>query len=291
VSAKCSPIAARQTRHDSHAVGPDRVKISPMLKTELRSAQATTVVRDGARMVSFERGLAVLFAIVERDDVRIDEIAEQLRMPRSTIYRYVQSLRISGLVSEHEGRYHRGSRAAFVAGVRPDDARLASVAGPILRDLVRLTGETSLVLVRSGLAALSVRQVESPHRLRMAFRPDEVLPLHAGAGSRALLAFAPASITERIISGETIRYTPATPHGDALRRELERVRRIGYAISRGEFTPGAIAIAIPVFVLGEVACSIVVAGPARRCGTAWQIAAREALRHGADRLSAVLRSG
>ena len=265
--------------------------IASMAMNERTSPETSATARDGAQMVSFERGLAVLFAILERDDVRVDAIAEQLQMPLSTLYRYLRSLRLMGLVSEHDGRYQRGSRAAFVAGVRPDDARLASVSDPILRELTRRTGETSVVLVRSGLAALSVRQVESGHRLRMAFRPGEVLPLHAGAGSRALLAFAPPSILERIVSDDLVRYTPATPDRDSLRRELERVRRLGYAISRGEFTPGATALAVPVFVLGEVACAIVVAGPAHRCGSAWQAGARDALHHAADRLAAELRSG
>jgi DNA-binding IclR family transcriptional regulator len=60
-------------------------------------------------------------------------------------------------------------------------------------------------------------------------------------------------------------YAPATPSAKDLPDTLARVRRDGFALSRGEFKVGAIAVAVPVYASGEVACSLTIAGPVDRC--------------------------
>jgi DNA-binding IclR family transcriptional regulator len=51
---------------------------------------------------------------------------------------------------------------------------------------------------------------------------------------------------------------------DALRQELETVRRQGYAMSTGERIPGAAAVSVPVHGLQGFLASLSVLGPADR---------------------------
>jgi DNA-binding IclR family transcriptional regulator len=238
-----------------------------------------------ARAVSsFERGLRVLIAICEREQVRVEDLVNQLGLPTSTVYRYLRPLRDLDLVAELDGYYRVGGRLA-TNGNGVSNETLALMARPILADLARETGETALITVRIASQALCIAQVQSPHPVRMAFDIGQVLPLQAGAASRVLLAHAPAEIVDRVIGGELPAHTPATPDVRKLRRQLESTRTLGYTTSRAEFIPGTFAIAVPVFQGSEAIAGLCLAGPANRCTHDWQLAARPLLTAAGHRLS------
>lgn len=236
---------------------------------------------------SFERGLRVLIAICDRDPVRVDDLITQLGMPASTVYRYLRPLRDLDLVMESDGYYRVGDRLAG-NGRGVSNETLALLARPILAELARDTGETALVTIRVGNHALCLAQVQSPHPVRMAFEIGQVLPLQAGAASRVLLAHAPGEVVDRAFRGDLPAHTPATPDASKLRRQLESIHALGYATSRGEFIPGAFAIAVPVFHGDQVVAGLSVAGPANRCTHDWQVTARPLLLDAGHRLSGQL---
>lgn len=240
--------------------------------------------RKRPRASSFERGLGVLIAICDRDPVRVEDLVTQLGLPASTVYRYLRPLRDLDLVTESDGYYRVGDRLAG-NGRAVSNETLALLARPILAELARDTGETALVTIRVGNHALCLAQVQSPHPVRMAFEIGQVLPLEAGAGSRVLLAHAPPEAVERVLGRDLPKHTQATPDGRKLRRQLESTRALGYTTSRGEFIPGAFAIAVPVFHGDEVIAGITVAGPANRCTHDWQVTARPLLIAAGRRLS------
>jgi DNA-binding IclR family transcriptional regulator len=233
---------------------------------------------------SFERGLHVLIAISDREQVRVEDLVAQLGLPVSSVYRYLRPLRDLDLVTESDGYYRLGSRLAGTGSPISNDA-LALLAKPILADLARDTGETALLTVRIGKYALCLAQVESSHPVRMAFEVGQVLPLQAGAASRVLLAHAPADVIERVLGADLPSHTDATPDARKLRRQLESTRTLGVATSRAEFVPGAFAIAVPVFHGDEVVAGLALAGPANRCNHAWQVAARPLVTAAGHRLS------
>jgi DNA-binding IclR family transcriptional regulator len=162
------------------------------------------------------------------------------------------------------------------------------VAKSILAGLAQETGETALITVRAGMSALCVEQVESPHRMRMAFEVGQVLPLAAGAGSRILLAYAPEEVIESVLSHPLTAYTSSTPDASKLRRQLENIRATEVAISRGEFIDGAFAVAVPIFHQDSVIAGMTLAGPAARCTHQWQVMARPVLSEAARKLSELL---
>jgi DNA-binding IclR family transcriptional regulator len=239
---------------------------------------------DRPAVSSFERGLRVLIAICDRDQVRVEDLVGQLGLPASTVYRYLRPLRELDLVKESGGYYRIGSRLAG-DGRGVSNETLALLARPILAELARDTGETALLTIRIGSHALCLDQVQSPHPVRMAFEVGQVLPLQAGAASRVLLAYAPAEVVERVLGDALPAHTPATPDARKLRRQLESTRTLGYTASRAEFIPGAYAIAVPVFHGDEAIAGLCLAGPANRCTHDWQLSARPRLIEGGRRLS------
>lgn len=228
---------------------------------------------------SLARGLAVLAALVERGEARADELAAAVGLPVSTVYRHLRLLREHGFVVDSAGVYRCGPVLA-----RPSESPsrpyngLVTAAAPLMKRLTRLTEETATLAVRIGVShALCIHQTESPHPERTAFRVGQTLPLHAGAGERVLLAFAPREVIQMVLVGDLKRYTANTPGRDELQRKVASTRRSWITTSRAEYIKGAIAVAVPVSAAGHVVCSLTVSGPDTRCDAEWQARVKPAL--------------
>lgn len=235
---------------------------------------------------SFERGLAVMIRIASSGEISVEDIARDLGIPVSTVYRYIRSLRRLELIEVRQGRYIPGWRLIELSGQHLTHTRLAEIGASILQSITDATSETAVLTVRSGLHAICLRQVTSPHPLRYAFKINQLLPLHAGAGQRTLLAYAPESVIRMVLEHALPRFTDNTLTRPALLQHLEQIRQSGYAISRGELNKGAVAVAQPVFSDGEIVCSLTVAGPEERCSSAaWRQRALVALKAAATLLS------
>jgi DNA-binding IclR family transcriptional regulator len=237
---------------------------------------------------SFLRGLKVLIAVAESGEARADQVAADVGVPLSTVYRYLRTLRDLDLVEERDGSYVPGWRLLELSGQDLAHTRLVELGHSFLREIAQATGETAVLTVRAGTHAVCLRQVESQHPIRMAFKIGQLLPLYAGAGQRMLLAHAPQAVVERVLNQPLRHLTDHTLDRAAIARELQQIRRNGYLVSHGEIAEGAIAVAIPVFAGGEIVCSLTVAGPEARCGNVWQSNARATLVEVANRLVDVL---
>lgn len=234
---------------------------------------------------SFTRGLDVLIAIARNGQASVAELAEELELPTSTAYRYIRSLREYGLIEESQGIYVPGWRLMEIAGQHLTHTKLAELGIDHLRTLTYQTSETSVLAVRAGSHAICLRQVASPQAERKVFRINELLPLYAGAGQRILLAHAPRAVIDIVLAGIVPR-AGNTPSPERLVELLATARRDGFAVSRSEYQPGAVAVAVPVFSSGEIACSLTVAGPQERCGSdSWLRRSVRLLRSAADVLS------
>ncbi|WP_418061617.1 IclR family transcriptional regulator [Pimelobacter simplex] len=237
---------------------------------------------------SFTRGLDVLIAIARNGQVTVAEVADELGLATSTAYRYVRSLRDYGLIEESQGVYVPGWRLMEISGEHLTHTRLAEISGEYLRTLTYQTGETAVLAVRAGSHAICLRQSVSSAPDHYAFRINELLPLYAGAGQRLLLAYAPRPIVE-VALANLVAYSSATIRAADLPAVLAQVRRDQFAVSRGEFKEGAIAVAVPVFSNGEVTASLTIAGPSERCDNPdWVRRATRLLRAAAGDMSAAL---
>ncbi|MEZ5190422.1 MAG: IclR family transcriptional regulator C-terminal domain-containing protein [Schumannella sp.] len=125
------------------------------------------------------------------------------------------------------------------------------------------------MIVRVGDHAMCLRRAEPDKSIKYTFAVNQLLPLHAGAGQRVLLAWAPAATIARVLDDDLQRFTPATPSARDLRRMIPEIRESGSAVSRGELDAGSVSVAVPVFFNGEVVCSLNIAGPDARCDKRW----------------------
>jgi DNA-binding IclR family transcriptional regulator len=260
--------------------GSPRSVVPRMDLTDGSETKATSII--------LSRGLDVLRATVESEG-RVETVADDLGLPRSTVYRYIKTLCVAGFLEERSGQYVPGIRLLQLAQRDHWHQRVSEIAEPVLQKLVEKTEETSFLLVRVGRQAVCPLSIESMRRVRLAAFPREsVWPLHAGATAKVLLAFAPARLVDDVIASGLERLTDRTPDVRRLRRDLEEIRARGVAVSRGELDPDATAVAAPVFWQGEIVCSVSVAGPTSRLDTDRLPEIETSVRRAADEIAGAL---
>lgn len=198
----------------------------------------------------------------------VSEIARELDLSKAVVHRILQSLTSRFFVAaDTRTRGYRLGPAALAVGARAlRDFDLRSVARPVLRRLRDQTRETTTMSALLQGSRVYLDQYESPQEIKMTVELGRPHPLHAGASSRAMLAFLPEEAWDAVIAAGLPRLTPATiDEPRTLRRRLLEVRAHGYATSRGERQHGAASVAAPVFGLdGEVVGAISVCGPVAR---------------------------
>src|SRR5262245_42285882 len=170
----------------------------------------------------------------------VTEIARQLGLSKAVVHRILQSLATRSLVrADTSTREYRLGPGAIALGARAmRDFDLRQAAQPTLRRMRDITNETTTLSARLQDSRIYLDQYESPQEIKMTVELGRPYPLHAGASSRAILAFLSDDTIERVIQAGLGRLTPETIRNPReLRRRLAETRASGYAISRGERQP------------------------------------------------------
>jgi DNA-binding IclR family transcriptional regulator len=246
-------------------------------------------------VASLRKGIDLLFLFSEAEPaLSLREISTRLKLPKSTAYRFVSTLRGSGLLVQdlESRRYRLGARLLSLqpAVIRPLDLRILAL--PFMRDLVKLSGETAHLTERRGSVAVITEVVESPSMLRMTPKRGQMFPLHAGALCRAILASLPPPEIAQILQTRRLkRFTPNTPTAPmVLKGKLREVRQAGYAMSLQEITPGACGISAPILGPdGWAIASMGISGPMQRLTEEKRHALIEPVRKAAMEVSVLVR--
>jgi DNA-binding IclR family transcriptional regulator len=195
------------------------------------------------------RVLAVLSAFDQTHTaLNLTDIARRARLPLSTTHRLLAELEEwSALVRGDDGRYRIGRRLWQLGTLAPVQTELREVALPAMQDLFVATHENVTLAVLSGTKALYIERIHGKASVRVESSPGRSLPLHATGVGKALLAHADPELVETVM-GDLARVTAKTiVDRNRLATELATVRRVGYATSFEEMTPGVAAIAVPIF--------------------------------------------
>ena len=198
-----------------------------------------------------ERMLDIL-EILERSaaGVGIRQLCQDLSMPRSTVYRILNTLEVRDMVRRtSNGSFMLGSRLLMLAAnvFSGETATLVDIGKQRLEALSRATGEASKLSVCDVEKVLVIAVATGSGEYSLSVKPGQKQALHAGAASKVLLAHMPPHEIDRLLSAPLMRYTEQTLVDPVLiREELETIRRQGWAYDQGEFSNGVFAVAAPV---------------------------------------------
>jgi DNA-binding IclR family transcriptional regulator len=221
-------------------------------------------------ILAIERATDVLALFADSDEqtLGVTEIAQQLGLSKAVVYRILSSFRAKGFVELDEAtrRYSLGERTLHLGLAYMNRLDLPRIARPQLEMLSRKTDETATLSLRTGWERVYIDQVTPERDVMMMVQLGLRVPLHAGASSKAFLAFMDPDEREEYLSMPLDRLTKATlTNVRGLRKELEEIRDRGYAVSFGERMEGAGSVAAPIFShKGRPVAVISVCGPVER---------------------------
>jgi DNA-binding IclR family transcriptional regulator len=189
---------------------------------------------------------AILMAFTGGTGWSLTELARLTNIPLTTTHRLVTELTAAQLLERApDGGYRVGPAMGRLCGGAQGAPTVAQLAPVVLDDLAGATGRP----VRLGmLHDLRVAYVEKAGRApATSFGAGAVLPVHASALGKILLAFAPASTVRAVVSGGLRRYTPRTvTRPDRLLHALSVARLTRIATCEGELVAGEYTVAAPV---------------------------------------------
>lgn len=196
----------------------------------------------------------------------LHQIADRVKIPRSTAHRFLQALVAEGLVCQNATtrHYRIGPEALQLGLAYLEQMEIREMAAPVLRQLTERTGRASFLTVLDGEEAVCVETVEATfNTIGFFVRVGRPMPFHAASAAQALLIdHSPVQIERLLKSKKLQRFTPktrVTPQEVVAAVQEAAVR--GYATCYEELETGVNAIAAPVYdSLGRIAASVAIVG-------------------------------
>jgi IclR family mhp operon transcriptional activator len=206
------------------------------------------------------RGLDALTVLNMRDGATVSEIAHEIRLPRTTVYRILETLCESGFAFRDtaDERYRLTVSVRGLSSGFEDDAWMTQGARSVIHTLGREIIWPVSLATPSGNGML-VRET-TDHSTPLAidrYSAGMRAPLLTSAAGRAYLAFCPATERERLLdalaqSNKEDDKLAKGPRADLL-RTLSDIKLQGYAtVSRMRHLVEEINLAVPVTLADDV---------------------------------------
>jgi DNA-binding IclR family transcriptional regulator len=213
-----------------------------------------------------DRYLSILEVVLaSRKGLTLAEIGKILDLPKPTAHRLVSALRSAkALEVADEGlkTYCIGTRMSRMLGLGRDESAVINYCQVICNELVRELDETCYVVKLAPQSAYTIAVAETDQGYRMHVGEGALMPLHAAASSKILLAHQDEATRRRYLNGPLEKLTPFTMTGiREVMAEVNKAKKDGFATCVGEVDPSTMAYAVPVFAPVGVFYALGVTGP------------------------------
>jgi len=214
------------------------------------------------------KGIAVLELLAHSErPLSLTQIATELRLAKSNVHRLMQALVDLHYVLRDgdSGDYNASIKLWELGTAVLGKLDLRRHAEQQMNALQEATGETVHLSVLDGNEVVYVHKVESMNPVRAYTQIGGRVPAHCVATGKVLLAFrdmeALLEISTRLVS-----YTPNTiVNPSKFLKEMERIRKNGNAMNRGEWRDGVWGVAAPIMgAKGVAIAALGISGPAER---------------------------
>jgi DNA-binding IclR family transcriptional regulator len=200
---------------------------------------------------SVDRAARILNALAASSGrLGVSELSAELELAKGTVHGLVKTLRDHGLVEQdlESDKYQLGpallklsNRFLYLNEIRSRSQAWSESLAARTHESVRV----GMAQGREGV--LIVHHVFRPDASLQMLEVGAVLPLHATALGKAVLAHLGDDAEREVLQGELPKLTGRTLSGRALRTELAEVRARGYALEREEAVLGEASVAAPIF--------------------------------------------
>ncbi|MBK0089767.1 MULTISPECIES: DNA-binding transcriptional regulator KdgR [Erwiniaceae] len=193
----------------------------------------------------------ILQALGEDRDHGITELSQRVMMSKSTVYRFLQTMKSLGYVAqEGESEKYSLTLKLFELGAKAlQNVDLIRSADVEMRELSRLTKETIHLGALEEDSIVYIHKIDSLYNLRMYSRIGRRNPLHTTAIGKVLLAWRDRTEVQELLSEVEFRRSTANTivSAEGLLEVLDQVKVQGFGEDNEEQEEGLRCIAVPVF--------------------------------------------
>ena len=204
---------------------------------------------DEKQMSAVLRTINILETLSECESSNLESLSKETELPKATLLRFLSSLANLGYVyRDSADRYHLTLKMFSVGSRSLKYIDLISTARPFAHELCKTLGETVHMGIPQDDYAVYVLKEESSYTLRMYSRIGKVIPLYCTAIGKIFLSEMSEEALKGYLERNTLKpYTAKSIRSEeALREELERVRKRGYSVDDEEHEEQVMCIACPI---------------------------------------------
>lgn len=225
-----------------------------------------TVKPDNSSVQAVDRALLLLNLVSESDEpVSIVDLTEKSAMNRTTVWRLIGTLENHGFIDRDPvtKNYMLGYAATRLAARSPQYSSLIRRARQCMEQLRDATQETVLLSVPKHYGTLTIDQIDPSHSVRLIDYIHAFLPLHSTSNGKLLLSTYSEEELAFLLDQPLIGQTPHTiTDSNKLRKEIAKVKALGYATAIGELDENENGISVPVYdTRGQLVAFLSVCGP------------------------------
>ncbi|MBW4985628.1 IclR family transcriptional regulator [Mameliella sp. CS4] len=218
---------------------------------------------------ALDRALGVLTALARDEGTTLSDLSREIDIPTATTHRILTTLENHRFVTFDE---ERQEWAVGIEAWRTGTAFLkrnsvVEVGRPVMRRLMKETGETANLAVPDGREVVFVGQVETPNPIRAFFPPGTRTAMHASGIGKAILAAMRPQAQQRLIEDMDLTPFTASTHVtlSGLTADLHSIAARGWSHDREERHAGMSCIGAAILNdQGEPCAGISVSGPTVR---------------------------
>ncbi|MDY0028140.1 MAG: IclR family transcriptional regulator [Candidatus Humimicrobiaceae bacterium] len=198
--------------------------------------------------------LVRLFKIIDllenSSELRLKDISDKLGIDTSTCHRYLKTLLKYNYVKMNPSnkKYSLGLKFLNISTKIIDSIDIRNIAHPHLIELGKQTNETIHLTTFDGKRVVYIDKIESSEPIRMYSRIGNIAPINCTAAGKAILAFQNSELISEIIQG--LDFIPLTKNTitdkEKFLKELEKIRKSGFAIDDSEHEENICCIAAPI---------------------------------------------
>lgn len=220
------------------------------------------------RIASLEKGIKILELLAEHGELSVTEAAKLMDTNRAGSHRFIATLKDLGYVEKNQNnKYQPTLKIMKLAMKTANRFEIRRIARPYMHRLSMMFKETVNLGFFKNHEIVHIDKIDSLEVLRMDSALGDIAPAYCTGLGKAILAFLPDHELDHYL--DSVTFHPLAPNTitdrDEFMKELERIRRQGYAVDDEEMAIGLRCIAVPIFdhnAYPKYAMSI--SGPAMR---------------------------
>lgn len=225
---------------------------------------------DEIKVTAVERTMLILETISKNNKIILSDIAKQTKIHKSTVFRFLNTLEDLGYIGKNstDEKYFLTTKMNNFHNVTSVEGVLLKEGIQIVEKIAKYTKETVHLAKLENRKLTYLHKIESTQTLRVSTSSQisGEAPLYCTGLGKAMIAFLDEDETLKIVKLLNYeKFTDTTITNEkSLLRELDLIKKQGYAIDNEEHEIGIMCVAAPILVRNNPIAAISISGPSQR---------------------------